>query len=140
MLSEPFIRRPVATLLVAMGTLLLGVMLAYARLPIAALPNVDRPTISVWGYLPGASADTVASSLSQPLERQLGTHSRHHPDVSPIAAHGGCEIDIEFDLDKNIDAAATAVQSAINAAGPNLPKDLPLPPGYWKNEPGRGPR
>ncbi len=137
MLSEPFIRRPVATLLVAMGILLLGV-LAYARLPIAALPNVDRPTISVWGYLPGASADTVASSLSQPLERQLGTI----PGIVQMFAYsgnGGCEIDIQFDLDKDIDAAATAVQSAINAAGPNLPKDLPLPPGYWKANPAGSP-
>ncbi len=137
MLSEPFIRCPVATLLVAMGVLLLGA-LAYARLPIAALPNVDRPTISVWGYLPGASADTVASSLSQPLERQLGTI----PGIVQMYAYsgnGGCEIDIQFDLDKDIDAAATAVQSAINAAGPNLPKDLPLPPGYWKANPAGSP-
>ncbi|WP_158746328.1 efflux RND transporter permease subunit [Acidisphaera sp. L21] len=132
-LSKPFIRRPVATLLVAIGILLLGA-LSYFNLPIAALPNVDRPTISVWGYLPGASADTVATSLAQPLERQLGTI----PGIVEMFAYsgaGGCEIDIQFDLDKDVDAAATAVQSAINAAGPNLPKDLPLPPGYWKANP-----
>ncbi len=136
-LSAPFIRRPVATLLVAIGILLLGAV-AYLHLPIAALPNVDRPTISVWGYLPGASADTVASSLSQPLERQLGTI----PGIVEMfswSGAGGCEIDIQFDLDKDIDAAATAVQSAINAAGPNLPKDLPLPPGYWKANPSGAP-
>ena len=136
-LSAPFIRRPVATLLVAMGILLLGAV-AYVQLPIAALPNVDRPTISVWGYLPGASADTVASSLSQPLEHQLGSI----PGIIEMyswSGAGGCEIDVEFDLDKDIDAAATAVQAAINAAGPNLPKDLPLPPGYWKNNPAGAP-
>ena len=136
-LSAPFIRRPVATLLVAIGILLLGAA-AYVHLPIAALPNVDRPTISVWGYLPGASADTVASSLSQPLEHQLGSI----PGIIEMyswSGAGGCEIDVEFDLDKDIDAAATAVQAAINAAGPNLPKDLPLPPGYWKNNPAGAP-
>ena len=136
-LSAPFIRRPVATLLVAIGILLLG-LAAYVRLPIAALPNVDRPTISVWGYLPGASADTVASSLAQPLERQLGSI----PGVVEMfswSGAGGCEIDVQFDLSKDIDAAATAVQSAINAAGPNLPKDLPLPPGYWKANPAGAP-
>jgi hydrophobe/amphiphile efflux-1 (HAE1) family protein len=136
-LATPFVRRPVATLLVSAGILLLGI-LAYAHLPIAALPNVDRPTISVWGYLPGASADTVASSLAQPLERQLGTI----PGIIEMFAYsgaGGCEIDIQFDLNKDIDAAATAVQSAINAAGPNLPKDLPLPPGYWKANPSGAP-
>ena len=136
-LSAPFIRRPVATLLVAIGILLLGIV-AYLHLPIAALPNVDRPTISVWGYLPGASADTVASSLAQPLERQLGTI----PGIVEMfswSGAGGCEIDIQFDLDKDVDAAATAVQSAINAAGPNLPKDLPLPPGYWKANPSGAP-
>jgi multidrug efflux pump len=132
-LSTPFIRRQVATFLLAVGVLLGGAV-SYSRLPIAALPNVDRPTISVWGYLPGASADTVAASLSQPLERQLGTI----PGITEMfswSGNGGCQIDIQFSLDKDVDAAATAVQSAINAAGPNLPKDLPLPPGYWKANP-----
>ncbi len=136
-LSAPFIRRPVATLLVAVGVLLLGAA-AYSRLPIAALPNVDRPSISVYAALPGASADTVASSLTQPLERQLGTI----PGIVEMASYssiGGCEIDIQFDLDKDVDAAATAVQSAISAAGPNLPKDLPSPPVYWKANPAGAP-
>ena len=136
-ISAPFIRRPVATLLVAMGVLLLGAA-AYRHLPIAALPNVDRPSISVGATLPGASADTVASSLSQPLERQLGTI----PGIVEMfswSGIGGVEIDIQFDLDKNVDAAATAVQSAISAAGPNLPKDLPSPPTYWKQNPAGAP-
>jgi len=136
-LSAPFIRRPVATLLISIGVLILGAV-AYAHLPIAALPNVDRPTVGVWGYLPGASADTIASSLTQPLERQLGTI----PGIDEMfswSGVGGCEIYMEFNLDKDIDAAATAVQSAINAAEPNLPKDLPLPPGYWKSNPAGAP-
>ena len=136
-ISAPFIRRPVATLLVAVGVLLLGAT-AYRHLPIAALPNVDRPSISVSATLPGASADTVASSLSQPLERQLGTI----PGIVEMfswSGIGGVEIDIQFDLDKNVDAAATAVQSAISAAGPNLPKDLPSPPTYWKANPSGSP-
>ena len=136
-LSAPFIRRPVGTLLIAVGILLLGIA-AYRRLPIAALPNVDRPTISVWATLPGASAAPIAASLTQPLERQLGTIPSI-AEMSSYSSAGGCQIDIQFNLDKDIDAAATAVQSAINAAGPNLPKDLPQPPGYWKANPAGAP-
>ncbi len=132
-LSGPFIRRPVATLLLSIGVLLLGVV-AYAMLPIAALPNVDRPTIGVYAGIPGASADTIAASVAQPLERQLGTI----PGIAEMAsfsAPGGTEITIQFDLATDIDAAAGAVQAAINAAGPNLPNDLPQPPTYWKANP-----
>ena len=136
-LSAPFVRRPVATLLISFGILMLGAA-AYSHLPIAALPNVDRPTIGVYGNLPGASADTVASSLTQPLERQLGTI----PGIDEMfswSGAGGCYVYLEFNLDKNIDAAANAVQAAINAAGPNLPKDLPQPPVYWKSNPAGAP-
>jgi hydrophobe/amphiphile efflux-1 (HAE1) family protein len=132
-LSEPFIRRPVATVLLTFGILLLGV-LAFFMLPIAALPSVDRPTIGVEAYLPGASPDTIASSLAQPLERQLGTI----PGIVEIGSFsdtGYCEITMQFDLATDIDAAAGAVQAAINAAGPNLPQDLPRPPTYYKANP-----
>jgi hydrophobe/amphiphile efflux-1 (HAE1) family protein len=132
-LSEPFIRRPVATVLLTVGILLLGV-LAFFMLPIAALPAVDRPTIGVEAWLPGASPDTIASSLAQPLERQLGTI----PGIVEIGSFsdtGYCEITMQFDLATDIDAAAGAVQAAINAAGPNLPQDLPRPPTYYKANP-----
>ncbi len=132
-LSAPFIRRPVATLLLALGVLLLGIV-SYARLPIAALPNVDRPTIWVYAGIPGASADTIASAVAQPLERQLGTIPGI-AEMSSFSAMGGATVNIQFDLDKDIDAAGAAVQSAINAATPNLPKDLPQPPVYGKANP-----
>ncbi len=132
-ISAPWIRRPVATALIAIGILLIGAV-AYLRLPIAALPSVDRPTIGVWGVLPGASADTVASALAQPLERQIGTIPGI-VEMRSFSATGGTELTVQFQLDKNIDAAAGAVQAAINAASPSLPKDLPQPPGYWQSNP-----
>jgi multidrug efflux pump len=132
-LSAPFIRRPVATLLLSIGVLLIG-LVSYTRLPIAALPNVDRPTIWVSAGIPGASADTIASAVAQPLERQLGTIPGI-VEMSSFSAMGGCEVFIQFALERDIDAAAAAVQSAINAATPNLPKDLPQPPIYGKANP-----
>ena len=131
--SAPWIRRPVATTLIAIGILLVGI-LAYLRLPIAALPSVDRPTISVWAGLPGASADTIASAVAQPLERQIGTIPGV-AEMSSFSATGGTQLTVQFALDKNIDAADAALQAAINAAGPNLPKDMPEPPGHWKVNP-----
>lgn len=133
-LSAPFIRRPAGTLLLALGTLMLGAV-CYSKLPIASLPAVERPTISVSADLPGASADTVASTLCQPLERQLGII----PGIVEMAAFnatGGTQIAIQFVLEKDIDAAAAEVQAAINAAGPYLPTDLPFPPTYRKVNPG----
>jgi multidrug efflux pump subunit AcrB len=133
-LSAPFVRRPVGTLLLAFGILLLGAV-SYSRLPIASLPAIERPTIAVYATLPGASSDTIASSLAQPLETQLGLI----PGIIEMAsfnATGGTSIVIQFDLAKDIDAAAGEVQAAINAAAPNLPKDLPAPPYYVKANPG----
>ena len=131
--SALFIRRPVATTLLAAGILLLGIV-CYSRLPIAALPSVDRPTIGVWAGVPGASADTIATALAQPLERQIGTIPGI-VEMSSFSATGGTMLTVQFDLSKDIDAAAEAVQAAINAAGPNLPPDLPQPPSYWKANP-----
>jgi multidrug efflux pump len=134
MISRLCIARPVATTLITLGVLLLGA-LAYAGLPIAALPSVDRPTISVFANLPGASPDTMASSVGSPLERQLGIIPGI-AEMGSISMSSGEEIDIQFTLDKTIDSAAGAVQAAINAAMPNLPHDLPQPPTYYKADPG----
>jgi multidrug efflux pump len=134
MISRLCIRRPVATTLLTAGVLLLGV-LAYMNLPIAALPSVDRPTISVFANLPGASPDTMATSVGAPLERQLGIIPGI-AEMGSISSSSGEEIDIQFTLDKTIDSAAGAVQAAINAAMPNLPHDLPQPPTYYKADPG----
>lgn len=130
--SAPILR-PVATTLLALGVLLLG-LVAYRHMPIAALPSVDRPTIGVWAGLPGASADTIATSLAQPLERQIGIIPGI-AEMGSFSATGGTNITVQFDLTKDLDSAATAVLAAINAAGPNLPKDLPQPPVYWKANP-----
>ncbi|MDR3517457.1 MAG: efflux RND transporter permease subunit [Azospirillaceae bacterium] len=132
-LSAPFIARPVATLLIMLGVLLLGAV-AYRALPIAALPSVERPTISLWAPLPGASAATVATALAQPLEHQLGLI----PGIVEMASYsgsGGVSITIQFDLDTDIDSAGEAVQAAINAAGPDLPKNYGWPPTYSKANP-----
>jgi hydrophobe/amphiphile efflux-1 (HAE1) family protein len=127
------ILRPVATTLLALGVLLLGVV-AYTHMPIAALPSVDRPTIGIWAGLPGASADTIATSVAQPLERQIGIIPGI-AEMGSFSATGGTNITVQFDLTRDIDAAATAVLAAINTALPNLPKDLPQPPVYWKTNP-----
>ena len=134
MISQLCIRRPVATTLLTLGVLLLGV-LAYVNLPIAALPSVDRPTISVFANLPGASPETMAASVGSPLERQVGIIPGI-AEMGSISMSNGEEIDIQFTLDKTIDSAAGVVQAAINAAMPNLPKDLPQPPTYYKADPG----
>jgi multidrug efflux pump len=134
MISRLCIRRPVATTLLTLGVVLLG-LLAYLTLPIAALPSVDRPTISVWTNLPGASPETMAASVGVPLERQIGIIPGI-AEMGSISMSNGEEIDIQFTLDKTIDSAAGAVQAAINAAMPNLPQDLPQPPTYYKADPG----
>jgi hydrophobe/amphiphile efflux-1 (HAE1) family protein len=130
--AEQFIRRPVATSLLMVGVLLLG-LVAYARLPIASLPAVDRPTIEVYAPVPGASPTTVATALAQPLESSIGLIPGV-VEMSSYSGMGGADIVVQFDLSIDIDAAAGAVQAAINAAGPDLPKG-PWPPSYWKANP-----
>ena len=132
-LSAPFVRRPVATILIMTAVLLLG-LVAYAGMPIAALPAVERPTIEVYAPLPGASPSTVASALAQPLEHQLGLIPGI-VEMSSYSGTGGVQIVIQFDLTKSLDDAAQAVQAAINAAGPDLPKGQAWPPSYWKSNP-----
>ena len=136
-LSAPFIRYPIGTSLVMVGILFVG-LVAYFRLPVAALPSVDFPTIQVSAQFPGASADTMASSVAQPLERQLA----QIPGVSQMTSTSGLgttSISVQFDLDRNIDAAANDVQAAINAAGGQLPQQLPQPPIYRKVNPADSP-
>jgi multidrug efflux pump subunit AcrB len=131
--SAPFIRHPVATTLIMVAILLMGVV-AYPLLSVAPLPQIDFPTISVSAKLPGASPETMASSVAQPLERQIA----QIPGVSQMTSTsqlGATAISVQFDLDRNIDAAANDIQAAINAASGNLPKDLPGPPTYRKVNP-----
>jgi multidrug efflux pump len=132
-LSKPFINRPVATSLLMLGLMLVGAV-AFELLPVAPLPQVDFPTIRIDADLPGASAETMASTVAAPLERSLS-------DISGISSMtsssslGTASITIQFDLSRNIDAAAQDVQTAINAAGGKLPKALPSPPTYYKVNP-----
>jgi multidrug efflux pump subunit AcrB len=132
-ISEPFIRRPVATALL-MAALLVGGIVGYNLLPVAALPSVDFPTVTVSASLPGASPEIMASSVAQPLERQFADL----PGVNQITSsnvQGNTSITLQFDLSRNIDGAAADVEAAINAASGLLPKQLPNPPTYKKVNP-----
>jgi len=131
--SAPFVVRPIATTLLMIGVTLLG-LVAYALLPIAGVPQVDIPTIRVSATLPGANAETMATSVATPLERQLALISSV-TSISSTSSLGKTSIQVEFDLNRNIDGAAQDVQSAINAAGGQLPKNLPNPPTYEKVNP-----
>src|SRR6202045_1465834 len=132
-ISEPFIRRPIATSLMMLGVLVFGIG-AYGLLPVAALPKVDFPTIVVSVNYPGASPDTMASSIATPLEQQFATIPSLD-QMTSTSGIGSLSITLQFDLERNIDAAAQDVQTAINAAGGVLPKDLPNPPTYRKTNP-----
>jgi HAE1 family hydrophobic/amphiphilic exporter-1 len=136
-ISAPFIRQPIATSLLMVGILFVGII-AYPRLPVAPLPQVDFPTIQVSAQLPGASPETMASSVAQPLETQFAQISGVS-EMTSISALGSTAVTIQFDLDRNIDGAANDVQAAINAAGGQLPKDLPTPPTYRKVNPADSP-
>ena len=131
--SDIFIARPVATSLIMLGITLTGAA-AFPLLPVAPLPQIDFPTIQVSAQLPGASPETMASSVTQPLERQLG----QIPGVTQMTSSstlGNSSISVQFDLARNIDGAAQDVQTAINAAGGQLPRNLPSPPSYRKVNP-----
>jgi hydrophobe/amphiphile efflux-1 (HAE1) family protein len=132
-ISEPFIRRPIGTSLLMLGVLVFGIG-AYNLLPVAALPNVDFPTITVTSSYPGASPDTMASAVATPLEQQFAAISGL-AEMSSTSGIGATMITLQFDLNRNIDAAAQDVQQAINAASGLLPKDLPSPPTYRKTNP-----
>jgi multidrug efflux pump len=132
-ISEPFIRRPVATSLLTVG-LLLGGLLGYRQLPVSALPQVDYPTIVVATILPGASAETMASAVTTPLERQFGQMPAL-AQMTSVSSFGSSQITLQFNLDRNIDSAEQDVQAAINAASNLLPRTLPAPPTYSKSNP-----
>ncbi|HKT62708.1 MAG TPA: efflux RND transporter permease subunit [Burkholderia sp.] len=132
-LLELFIRRRVATSFLALAVLLAG-LVAYFLLPVAPLPQVDFPTIQVVAKLPGASADTMATSVATPLERQLSNISGI-TQMTSSSSLGTTSIAIQFDLSRDINSAAQDVQTAINAAGGTLPKNLPNPPTYEKVNP-----
>ena len=131
--SEPFIRRPVATSLLTAGLLLAGTV-AYQQLPVSALPQVDYPTILVSTVLPGASAETMASAVTTPLERQFGQMPSLE-QMTSVSSFGSSQITLQFSLERNIDAAEQDVQAAINAGSNLLPRTLPAPPTYSKSNP-----
>ncbi len=131
--SEPFIRRPVATTLLMVGLLLVGA-LAFTQLPVSALPQVDYPTIVVSTNLPGGSAETMATAVTTPLERQFG-QMPSLTQMTSVSSFAYSEITLQFDLDRSIDAAQQDVQAAINAASSLLPSQLPTPPTYSKSNP-----
>ena len=136
-ISAPFIRYPIGTSLMMAGILFVG-LVAYPLLPVAPLPQVDFPTIQVTASLPGASPETMASSVAQPLERQFA----QIPGVAQMTSTsylGTASVTIQFDLNRSIDGAANDVQGAINAAGGQLPKNLPSPPTYRKVNPADSP-
>ncbi len=136
-ISAPAIERPVATTLLTVALLLAGV-LAYLQLPVAPLPQIDFPVISVGAALPGASPETMASSVATPLERQFGRIAGIN-QMTSSSQLGSTGVTMQFDLDRNIDAAARDVQAAINAARGYLPADLPSNPTYRKINPADAP-
>ncbi|HLZ05446.1 MAG TPA: multidrug efflux RND transporter permease subunit [Bradyrhizobium sp.] len=136
-ISSPFIRFPIGTSLLMAGILFIG-LVSYPLLPVAPLPQVDFPTIQVNASLPGASPETMASSVAQPLERQLA----QIPGIAQMTSTsslGSTAVTIQFDLNRSIDGAANDIQAAINAASGQLPKNLPSPPTYRKVNPADAP-
>src|SRR3978361_245600 len=136
-ISTPFIRRPVATSLLTAALVLVG-LAAFPSLPVAPLPRVDFPTIAVNAKFPGASPETMASTVAQPLERQFA-QIPGMAQLTSVNVLGHSQIILQFDLDRNIDAAAGDVQAAINAASGQLPKALPSAPSYYKVNPADSP-
>ena len=136
-LSSPFIHRPVATTLLSLSIVMVGV-LGYLLLPVSPLPQVDFPAISVTASLPGASPETMASSVATPLERALGTIAGVN-EINSQSSQGSTRIFVQFDLGKNIDTAAREVQAAINASRSLLPSALPGLPQYRKINPSQAP-
>jgi HAE1 family hydrophobic/amphiphilic exporter-1 len=136
-ISAPFIRYPIGTSLLMAGILFVG-LVSYPLLPVAPLPQVDFPTIQVSASLPGGSPETMASSVAQPLERQLA----QIPGIAQMTSTsslGSTAVTIQFDLNRSIDGAANDIQAAINAASGQLPKNLPTPPTYRKVNPADSP-
>ena len=136
-ISAFFIRRPVATSLLSLALLMAG-SVAYSNLPVASLPNVDFPVIGINAGLPGANPETMASSVATPLERQFGRIAGVN-QMTSSSSLGASSVVLQFDVDRNIDAAARDVQAAINAARKQLPANLPQNPDYRKANPAEAP-
>lgn len=136
-LSAPFIARPVATTLLTVGLALAG-MVAFFGLSVSPLPKVDFPTIQVQASLPGASPETVATSVTTPLERRLGAIAGVN-EITSSSTVGNSRITLQFDLSRNIDGAARDVQAAINAARADMPSNLRSNPQYRKINPADAP-
>ncbi len=136
-ISAPFIKRPVATSLIAAAFLVFGIV-AYFNLPVAALPQVDFPTIQVSAGLPGASPETMASNVATPLERQFSLITGV-TQMTSASTNGSTSVTLQFELSRNIDSAAQDVQSAINAASAQLPSNLPAAPSFRKVNPADSP-
>src|ERR671914_1000307 len=131
-LSAVFIKRPITTTLITLGIVVFGVM-SYRLLPVADLPAIDFPTISVSASLPGASPETMASAVALPLEKQFATIAGLN-SVNSTSTQGSTNITLQFDLDRDIDAAAQDVQAMIARAARQLPQ-MPNPPSYNKVNP-----
>ena len=136
-ISTPFIRRPIATTLLTLAVAISGV-LAFTFLPVSPLPQVEFPTISVSASLPGASPETMASSVATPLERSFGRIAGI-TEMTSTSSRGSTGIVLQFDLSRNINAAARDVQAAINSARGQLPANLPSNPYYRKVNPADAP-
>src|ERR687884_2295995 len=133
-MSEACIRRPVMTTLITVSIIVFGIF-AYKLLPVAALPRVDFPTISITAPLPGASPGTMAASVASPIERQLSTIAGIS-SMSSSSSLGTSQITIQFDLNRNIDSAALDVQTALTIAQRRLPVEMTVPPSFRKVNPG----
>jgi multidrug efflux pump len=136
-ISEPFIRRPVATVLLTVGIALAG-LFAYRQMPVAPLPQVDFPTISVGAYLPGASPEVMAATVAMPLERALGRIAGV-TEITSSSSLGSTRVTLQFELSRDIDSAAREVQAALNASRSQLPSSLPSNPTYRKVNPADAP-
>src|SRR5438128_5097307 len=137
-LSELCIRRPVLTTLVTATFIVFGAF-AYRLLPVAALPSVDFPTISVSATLPGASAENMATAVAAPIERQMSTISGIN-SITSVSTLGRTNIVILFNLNRNIDGAALDVQTALTVAQRRLPIEMTVPPSFRKVNPGEAPQ
>src|SRR5437899_8205707 len=136
-ISELFIRRPITTILIMVGIVLFGLM-GYRSLPVSDLPTVDYPTISVNASLPGANPETMAASVATPLERQFSGIAGID-SINSSNSQGSTSVTLQFNLSRNIDAAAQDVQTAISAALPQLPHGLPNPQSLRKSNPSDSP-
>ncbi|MBV1705076.1 MAG: efflux RND transporter permease subunit, partial [Hyphomicrobiales bacterium] len=131
--SRAFVLRPVATTLIAVGLFLAGAA-AYALLPVASLPNVTFPVVFVAASRPGADPKTMAASVAAPLERRLGAIAGVN-EITSVSSLGNTRIVMQFDMSRNVDAAARDVQAALNAAATDLPSDMPGLPRVFKANP-----